>query len=454
MWTRKIYPPTRWRTWLTIGPLITACCLAVWLGRIDERLRSPHPITATLPYDEILATKHHPTEIPLNLDRAEVPQLIQLRRGQTLGSLLVGDLGLAPTQAKGVVEALDGYVDVRKIQPGDIGVAYFAPSAELAGLRFEVAGKGWVELKPLQDNWARSVHEFSQRVETRRIEGEVTSSLESAIRGAGGRAQLAYAMSHVLQWDLDFNRDLRIGDRFQLLYEEEYLDGEFSGLGEILALVYTNRGRRLEAYSYGSAGYYDADGRPLQKMFLRSPLPFTRITSGFTMRRFHPILKVNRPHYGVDYGAPKGTPVRVTAGGVVAFAGRSGGAGKMVKVRHTNGYESSYLHLSGYASGVRSGRRVAQGDVIGYVGSTGLSTGPHLDYRVKRNGRWLNPLSLKSESIEPIPAHEQTLYYERRDALRLALETGEPLAAPEPPLPVSSATIARWSNGPMGEIGR
>ncbi len=453
MWTHKIIPPNRWRAWLTIVPLVVACGLAVWVGRVANHLRSPHPIVPALRYDEVLVSKLHPAETPIDLDHAEVPQLIQLRRGQTLGGLL-GEMGLGPVQAKGVVAALDGYVDVRKIQPGDIGVAYFDPTAKLSSLRFEMAGKGWVELKPSQETWSRSVHKFSRRVEIQRVEGVLESSLESAIRDSGGRAQLAYAMSYVLQWDLDFNRDLQIGDGFQLLYEEIYLDGEYSGLGEILALVYDNQGRRMEAYRYGPSGYFDGEGRPLQKMFLRSPLPFTRVTSRFSKSRFHPVLKVHRPHYGVDYGAPKGTPVRVTAGGVVAFVGRSGGAGKMVKVRHTNGYETSYLHLSGYASGVRSGRRVAQGDVVGYVGSTGLSTGPHLDYRVKRNGRWLDPLSLKSESVEPIPAHERPLFHERRDALLESLETGEPLAAPKPPLPTSSAQLARLgSDSALGEIG-
>lgn len=454
MWTRSIIPPTRWRAWLVATPLIVAAGLAVWLGRVDDRLRSQFPVSPALPYDAVLAGKSHPAETPIDLDRAEVPQPLQLRRGQTLGSVL-GDLGLEPSQSQGVLAALEGYVDVRKIQPGEIGLVYFDPSAKLSSLRFEMTGKGWVDLELESDTWNRSVHEFSRRVEVRKIEGKLEGSLEAAIRAAGGRAQLAYAMASVLQWDLDFNRDLRVGDDFQVLYEEVFLDGRYAGLGEVLALVYQNRGKQLEAYRYGLSGYYDRSGRPLQKMFLRSPLPFTRVTSRFSMRRFHPVLKVHRPHYGVDYGAPKGTPVRVTASGVVAFAGRSGGAGKMVKVRHANGYETSYLHLSGYAKGVRSGRRVAQGEVIGYVGSTGLSTGPHLDYRVKRNGRWLDPLSLKSESVEPVPPHEKTLFLERRDALRQALETGKFTPPTEPPLPMGAAQLAQWSGKPaLGEVGR
>jgi murein DD-endopeptidase MepM/ murein hydrolase activator NlpD len=177
---------------------------------------------------------------------------------------------------------------------------------------------------------------------------------------------------------------------------------------------------------------------------LRSPLRFSRITSRFTGRRFHPILKTYRPHYGVDYGAPTGTPVRVTANGVVRFAARDRGGGNTVKVRHPNGYLTAYLHLSRFASGIRSGHRVSQGDVIGYVGSTGLATGPHLDYRIQRDGRWINPLTLDNKPAEPISEEQLPAFLAWRDELRLALEeerrpvgpelpSGDLLAETEPP---------------------
>ncbi len=171
----------------------------------------------------------------------------------------------------------------------------------------------------------------------------------------------------------------------------------FHGLGRVLALRYLQPRRTLEVFHYGDGdAYYDADGRPLEKMFLRAPLPYSRVTSPFSARRFHPVLKIARPHYGVDYGAPVGTPVRVTANGTVVSAGWDGGGGKTVKVRHANGFLTAYLHLSRFASGISAGARVSQGEVIAYVGATGLATGPHLDYRVQQNGRWIDPLSLKS----------------------------------------------------------
>ena len=231
-------------------------------------------------------------------------------------------------------------------------------------------------------------------------------------------------MADVLQWDLDFNRDLQPGDRFEVLYEEVYLDGEPYGLGDVLALTYQAGRRRLEAYRYGEDAYYDADGQPLRKMFLRSPLPYSRVTSRFSHRRFHPVLKVYRPHWGVDFGAPAGTPVRVTAGGVVVSAGWDRGGGKTVKVRHPSNYVTAYLHLSRFAKGIRGGARVAQGEVVGYVGSTGLATAAHLDYRVQRNGRWIDPLTLAGVAAPAIPKAESARFAARRDELRLGLRTG------------------------------
>ena len=227
--------------------------------------------------------------------------------------------------------------------------------------------------------------------------------------------RLAILMSEVLQWDLDFTRDLRLGDRFRVAFETVYLDGSYESLGGISGLIYDNDGRRLEAYRFGDdGGYYDPEGRPLRKMFLRSPMRYSRVTSRFSHRRFHPVLKSYRPHYGVDYGAPVGTPVRSTAGGRVAFAGWDRGGGNTVKVRHPNGYLTAYLHLSRFAKGITPGRRVGQGEVIGYVGSTGLASGPHLDYRVQRSGRWIDPLSLKSEPAEPVPEEQLPAFLERR----------------------------------------
>jgi murein DD-endopeptidase MepM/ murein hydrolase activator NlpD len=265
------------------------------------------------------------------------------------------------------------------------------------------------------------------------VKGQLSSSLEEAIERSGAPVLLAYAMADVLQWDLDFNRDLRVGDRFEILFEEVWVDGAYQAVGGIVALSYDNRGRTFEAYRFGEdGGYYDGDGRPLKKMFLRSPLRFSRITSRFSHRRFHPVLKTYRPHWGVDYGAPVGTPVHATANGTVSFAGWDGGGGKTVKIRHPGGILTAYLHLSRFAAGIRPGSLIRQGEVVGYVGATGLATGPHLDYRVNRDGRWIDPLSLGSVPARPLEAAEMAAFRAWRTAQRASLEAGAPLTvAPE-----------------------
>ena len=401
-----------WRGWRLTLPLgLTVIALGLVLSA--QRIASP-PLPRPERYLESVAFRLAPGEAVLDLDRVAVPLPFEIRSGQTLGGLLM-DLGLEPPEVYSAAAAFGDVVDVRKIRAGEAGVATY-DEAGLASVRLDLVGKGRAELARQQNGWTSSWREFEREVEVCRVAGELEDFLEGAIRRSGGPPHLAYAMAEVLQWDLDFNRDLRIGDSFRVLYEEVYLDGYLYDVGEIRALVYENRGRRIEAYRYGD-GYYDGEGRPLRKMFLRSPMRFTRVTSKFSLRRFHPVLKVHRPHYGVDYGAPRGTPARVTAGGVVTFVGRNGGAGNMVRVRHPNGYETSYLHLSGYGPGIRRGKRVHQGDTIGFVGSTGLSTAPHLDYRVRKDGRWIDPLTLQEEPAEPIPTDELEAFIAERERL-------------------------------------
>jgi murein DD-endopeptidase MepM/ murein hydrolase activator NlpD len=202
---------------------------------------------------------------------------------------------------------------------------------------------------------------------------------------------------------------------------KKYAGSDAMGYGPILAARFLYDGVTYEAFRNespdGHAGYYSRSGTPLRKQFLRAPLKFTRITSGFSGRRFHPILHCFRPHHGVDYGAPKGTPVMTTADGVVIEAGRKGGEGNYIRIRHTSRIDTHYLHLSRFAKNVRRGAKVQQGDVIGYVGSTGLATGPHLDYRVTEAGKWLDPLKLKS--ITPDPLRVDALRQFRRNVTNL-----------------------------------
>jgi murein DD-endopeptidase MepM/ murein hydrolase activator NlpD len=305
-------------------------------------------------------------------------------------------------------DALVRQLDPRRLVPGTPFEGRRTADGRLCSLRVGLDQR--TELQLERTGEAIEVRRIERPVDSvvERIEGEVTSSLFAAVEHAGGEPELAVALASVFQWDVDFLRDVRKGDRFVAVVERRTIDGSFYQYGTLFAARFVNDGRTLDAIAYpddeGHIGFYDQQGRPLRKQFLRSPLEFSRITSRFSHSRFHPVLQRRMPHYGVDYGAPVGTPVLVTADGRVTFVGQREGAGRMVTVSHANGYETNYLNLSRYGSGIRTGVRVRQGQVIGHVGSSGLSTGPHLDYRVRLNGQWINPLSISSPPALPLPA--------------------------------------------------
>ena len=257
-----------------------------------------------------------------------------------------------------------------------------------------------------------------------RIDGSHTS-LISSIDEAGEKVQLAMELADVFSGQVDFQSDLQPGDSFRVLFEKSSHDGEFSGYGAILGAAITVDGRQLQAFRWedpatGKAAYYDENGRSLKRFFLKSPLKFEpRVTSGFTRRRFHPVDHVFKAHLGVDYGAPSGSSVVAVAAGAVVSAGYSGAGGNMVHLKHDGGYETYYLHLSSYGPGVRAGTRVAQGQLVGRVGMTGSATGPHLDYRLKRSGVFVNPVAAHSRQApgEPIPAVQLATFRSSRDGV-------------------------------------
>jgi murein DD-endopeptidase MepM/ murein hydrolase activator NlpD len=231
---------------------------------------------------------------------------------------------------------------------------------------------------------------------TAAIDGE-TNSLIAALDAAGEKVQLALALADIFSGSIDFNNDLQPGDSFEVVFEKSTHAGEFAGYGNILGARFVADGREHQAFRWtdpatGKSAYYDENGRSMRRFFLKSPLRFEpRITSGFSLRRKHPVHGGYRPHLGVDYGAPYGSAVVSVAAGVVVSAGWAGGGGNQVRIRHAGGYETYYLHLSRFGKGIRAGTRVAQGEVVGFVGATGTATGPHLDYRLRKNGVFVNP---------------------------------------------------------------
>jgi len=251
-------------------------------------------------------------------------------------------------------------------------------------------------------------------------------SLVAALAAPGGDVTLAIALAEIFAGDIDFNHDLQPGDRIAVLVEKIEREGVFAGFGPVLAAEIVNEGRSYRALRFrdraGRPAYYDEQGRSLRRVFLRSPLRFEpRITSGFSHRRLHPVLGTYRAHLGVDYHAPVGAPVVAVADGTVRSAAVSGGSGRMVRLSHAGGYESYYLHLSAFANGIRPGARVTQGQVVGRVGASGLATGPHLDYRLRRNGVFINPLRVHAPPGQPIPASDMPQFVNALDASFAAL---------------------------------
>ncbi len=242
---------------------------------------------------------------------------------------------------------------------------------------------------------------------------DIKDNLSSSMPGTHKEySKLALKLSDIYAWDIDFSNDIKNGDAVKIIVEELWIGEAFNGFGDILAAEFINNGTMYKAYRYdgdGYTGYYDSEGKSLKKALLRSPLKFKYISSHFSKRRLHPKLKIYRPHLGVDYAAATGTPISSAGSGKVVYSGRKGQMGKMVRIKHPGGYETYYGHLSRIPRSAKKGAKVSQGDIIGYVGSTGMATGPHLDYRIKVNGKFVNPLKIKLPRGTSVP---QTLFSE------------------------------------------
>ena len=258
------------------------------------------------------------------------------------------------------------------------------------------------------------------KVEVSRIEGQIALSLFTAVESIGEGPELAMKLADIFAWEIDFIRDIRSGDSFSAIVEKRYYKGKFRDYGRILAARFVNNGEEHEGFFYenakGRPGYYNAEGKNLRKAFLKVPLSFTRISSRFSWNRLHPVLHIYRPHLGVDYAAPTGTPVKAIGDAVVVSAGWNRGGGRTVHLRHINGYQSKYLHLSRFGRGIKKGAEVKQGQVIGYVGSSGLATGPHLDFRVMKGGKYINPTAMKNPRADSLTTAEMVDF--RTDSLK------------------------------------
>jgi len=329
----------------------------------------------------------------------------RVERGDTLGSLL-NRLGVSSEEIPAALSASrDSPILVRMIA-GRTVLARVTSSGRLISLRYMASDDRLASLERVGEGFRAKEEQVQLEGQTVMRSGEISSSLYGATDAAGIPDSIASMLAEVFSGDIDFHRDLRKGDRFSVVYETYYHAGTTVRTGKLLAAEFVNAGKAYRAVYFrdpqGREGFYTPDGHSMKRAFLKSPIPFSRISSGFSRARYHPVLKEWRAHKGVDYAAATGTPIRAVADGRIAFAGRKGGYGNLVVLDHQRPYSTAYGHMSRFAKGVRNGSRVNQGDIIGYVGSTGLASGPHLHFEFRVNGTQKNPLALKLPSSQPL----------------------------------------------------
>lgn len=347
-----------------------------------------------------------------------------VKAGETLSAIL-GKLG-----CKGqVIHQLNYFssdtFDVKRIKQGDSYTAYYSKDS-IPELTYVVYHQSVVDHIVFHVCDTLCAHRFKKtvRTEQRIAHAVISTSLWDAIISNNLHRQLALDLSDIYAWSIDFF-GLQKNDSFVVLYDELFVDTLSIGIGKIHAATFTHRGKTFSAFYFKNDqvnGFWDENGNSLRKSFLKAPLKFSRISSRFSYARKHPVYKTIRPHTGVDYAAPAGTPVMSIGDGVVVEKGYKGGGGNTVKVRHNSVYTTAYLHLSRYAKNLQVGSHVSQGEIIGYVGSTGTSTGAHLDFRVWKNGSPINPLTMESPSVEPIPQNAMTEFIALRDSLQKRIQ--------------------------------
>ncbi|MBN2756596.1 MAG: peptidoglycan DD-metalloendopeptidase family protein [Bacteroidales bacterium] len=328
----------------------------------------------------------------------------RIKPNSSLSSLL-GNLNITKINIQEIIEKASEVFDLKKIRTGNKYKVFYSQDS-LNDIKYLVYEQSFTDY--VLFDFTDSIEIFQKQkkviIEKKSIVGIIESSLWNSIIESGGNPILAMELSDIYAWTIDFF-GLQKQDKFKIFYDEEFVDGKSIGIGKINAAWFEHADNEYYAipfYQDSTLSFFDLEGNSLKKAFLKAPLKYSRISSGFSNSRLHPILKIYRAHHGVDYSAPIGTPVSSIGDGVVIKANFSGGAGNYVKIKHNSIYTTGYMHLSKYGKGISIGKHVKQGDIIGYVGSTGLSTGAHLDFRVWKNGQNVNPLKLEAPPSEPV----------------------------------------------------
>ena len=335
-------------------------------------------------------------------------QTVKVKRGDNL-SVIFSRLGISPQSLHTILSLGDDTKTLKRIRPGQVIKLELAEHSQLLELMYEIDPIHSLRIwQNGDDGFKSTLIERPVEHRTAHASGVITSSLFEAAQQAGMSDRMTMELAGIFGWDIDFALDIRDGDSFSVIYDDLYVDGRQLRHGNILAAEFVNQGTAYRAVRYtdanGHSDYYSPDGKSMRKAFLRTPVEFSRISSYFSTARFHPILNRIRAHKGVDYAAPIGTPVKATGDGKVVFAGRRGGYGNAIELQHGARYSTLYGHLSHFARGLHRGDHVHQGQIIGYVGMTGLATGPHLHYEFRIDGVHRNPLKVQFPDAAPITA--------------------------------------------------
>lgn len=340
-------------------------------------------------------------------------QIISVANGDTL-STVFAKVGLSPNTLHEVLNSSKDAKQFSRLKVGQRLQFQLDQHGQLESLSSKISDLESISLTKNEKGFAFKRDLIKPDVRSAYTHGVIDSSLFLSAKRAGLSHSLTMDLANIFGYDIDFAMDIRSGDEFELIYEEKVVEGKQVGTGNILSARFTNRGKTFTAVRYtnkqGNSSYYSADGTSMRKAFIRTPVDFARISSRFSNGRRHPILNKIRAHKGVDYAAPRGTPIKAAGDGKIALAGRKGGYGNTVVLQHGSRYRTLYAHMQGFAKGIRTGGNVKQGQIIGYIGTTGLSTGPHLHYEFQVNGTHVDPLSQKLPMADPIASSEKARF--------------------------------------------
>ncbi len=399
---------------IIILPLLLASC---------HSKKSKTTTTPDCPKDTVVVT--HNMKYGIIIDSLDIVQK-RVKRNEFLGTILENE-GIGNQQIFILSQKYKDVFDVRKVRVGG-NYELFHTRDSIPQLAYFVYQKNLTEMviydftqdTVIASTWLKEVHS-----EEHQASGIIDNSLWQTIVDQDENPMLAMELSDIYAWNVDFF-GIAQGDCFKVVYDENYVDSASIGIKDIKCAMFTHKGETYYAIPFeqnGSWSYFNEDGESLKRAFLKAPLKYSRISSKFSNRRYHPVLKIYRAHHGVDYAAPSGTPVHSIGDGVIVKRGyQKNGGGNYLKIKHNSIYTTEYMHLKGFASGMTVGTHVKQGQTIGYVGMTGLATGPHLDFRVFKSGTAINPLTMKSPSIDPITAENKAAFEQKRDSVLQELD--------------------------------